>query len=152
MDEFKLQMVNISNKRKTKRVAIAQGLVKTKRYVIEKLINNKLPKGNAIVCAKASGILAAKNASNIFPLCHPIEVTDVKIDIEVNLETESVSIQSTVITKARTGVEMEALISVAVAALTIYDMFKSIDRDVIISNIHLLKKTGGKGGTYVRTN
>lgn len=154
MDKLKIQselkMADVTQKNITQRTATAQATVHLKKETLEAIIKGKVPKGDVLTSAKLAGIMAAKKTSELIPLCHPLELTNVKINFKLN--KNSLNIQSQVCCIGRTGVEMEALLSVSVAGLTIYDMCKPVDRDIVISNIKLLKKTGGKSGTYIRHN
>ena len=144
----RIRMADVSGKDITKRAAIAEGKVFAERKTIEALAKGKVPKGDVLAAANISGIMAAKKTPELIPLCHPLEISNVKIDFKLN--KTSVTIRSEVSCLGRTGVEMEALTAVLVAALTIYDMCKPIDKEMVISNIRLLKKTGGKSGTWER--
>lgn len=141
-------MIDISSKKITERTAVAQGLIFLKPDVIKLIQARKIPKGDVLETAKIAGILAAKKTPEIIPLCHPIPIESVKIDFAVS--DNRIAITATVKGQAKTGFEMEALTAVSAAALTIYDMCKPLDKDIVISEIKLLKKSGGKSGTYVR--
>lgn len=142
-----MRMADVSHKPVTKRTAVAMAKVFMKKETLKRLARSDLPKGDAISCAKVAGIMAAKNVPSLIPMCHPLEITDASVDIDLN---SSVIIKSTVSCLGRTGVEMEALTGAAVAALTIYDMCKPVDKNMVISDVKLLKKTGGRSGTYER--
>lgn len=144
----RIRMADVSGKSITERVAIAEGKVFAGRKTMEALAKGKVPKGDVLAAANISGIMAAKKTPELIPLCHPLEISNVKIDFKLN--RASVTIRSEVSCLGRTGVEMEALAAVSVAALTIYDMCKPIDKAMVISGIKLLKKTGGKSGTWER--
>lgn len=141
-------MIDISLKRVTERTAVVEGKVYLKPGVVKLIKNNKIPKGNVLEAARIAGILAAKKTPEIIPLCHPIFITFA--DIEFSLQNKGVKITAVIKGEAKTGFEMEALTAASVAALTIYDMCKPLDKDIVISGIKLLKKTGGKSGTYIR--
>jgi cyclic pyranopterin phosphate synthase len=143
-------MVDVTDKKATLRVAVAQGVVTMKKTTFEKIENQTIKKGNVLETARISGIMAAKKTSELIPMCHPLNITHVKVDFSPDNATNSIRIEALVRTVDQTGVEMEALTAVSVAALTIYDMCKSYDREMTISNIYLLKKSGGKSGTFVR--
>lgn len=145
-----VRMVDVTDKKATLRVAVAQGVVTMKKTTFEKIENQTIKKGNVLETARISGIMAAKKTSELIPMCHPLNITHVKVDFSPDNTTNSIRIEASVRTVDQTGVEMEALTAVSVAALTIYDMCKSYDREMIISNIHLLEKSGGKSGTFVR--
>ncbi len=143
-----IRMADISEKPATKRAAVAEAIVCMKPATIKSLKAGTLPKGDPIACARVAGIMAAKKTPEIIPLCHPLEISNVKIEFKIL--KGSVIIKSEVSCLGRTGVEMEALTAVSAAALTVYDMCKPVDKDMVISEIKLLKKTGGKSGEYVR--
>ena len=145
-------MVDVTAKDATKRVATAKGTVRTGPEVIAMITANGLPKGDALATARIAGIMAAKRTSDLIPLCHPLAVTGVDIDFIVGGDEDpgAVDIVATVRTTDRTGVEMEALTAVSVAALTIYDMIKAVDRAASIDDIRVVHKEGGKTGTWTR--
>jgi cyclic pyranopterin monophosphate synthase len=145
-------MVDVSAKDATKRVAVAAGAVHTRPDVVALITANGLPKGDALATARVAGIMAAKRTSDLIPLCHPLAIAGVDIDFEVGGGDDPgcVTVTATVRTTDRTGVEMEALTAVSVAALTIYDMIKAVDRAAHIDDIRVLRKEGGKTGTWVR--
>jgi cyclic pyranopterin phosphate synthase len=140
------RMVDVSGKPATARQARAHAFVRISPAVVRKLPKN--PKGNPIEIARIAGIQAAKRASELIPLCHPLTLSHV--DVEVEVERDGVRIISSAATTARTGVEMEALAAAAVAALTIYDMTKALDKEIEIQDLYLLEKTGGKSGDFRR--
>jgi cyclic pyranopterin phosphate synthase len=140
------RMVDVSAKRETRRVARAQALVRIRPEVLEQLPKN--PKGNPLEIARIAGIAAAKKTSELIPLCHPLMLSHV--DVDVTVENNGVRIIASAATTAQTGVEMEALIAASVAALTVYDMTKALDKSIEITDIYLLEKTGGKSGAYRR--
>ncbi len=141
-------MIDIGKKNITRREAIVEGRIKLKRSVLSAIKRNKVPKGDVLNAARIAGILAAKKTPHIIPLCHPISVEH--IDIRFLFEKDSIKIEAVVCAAAKTGVEMEALVATSVAALTIYDMCKPMDKDMIICDMKLVKKTGGKSGVYIR--
>ena len=141
-------MVDISNKKVTSREASAYGEVILNPDVIKLIKDKKLPKGEVLNIAKYAGIMGAKKTSELIPLCHPIGLN--YIDLKLKVKKDRITIESKVKAEAKTGAEMEALSAVAVAALTVYDMCKSVNKDIEISKVQLLKKSGGKSGTYVR--
>lgn len=141
-------MVDIGDKEVTLREAVVEGLIILKPKVLLAIKKDKIPKGNVLEAAKLAGIFAAKKTSGLLPLCHPIPID--YVGIEFSLSKDRIKINTTVRGRARTGVEMEAFTAAAVAALTIYDMCKALDREGTISAIRLIKKTGGKSGTYIR--
>jgi cyclic pyranopterin phosphate synthase len=140
------RMVDVSAKSPTKRTARAHAFVKMQPSVIAQLPSN--PKGNPLEIARVAGISAAKRTSDLIPLCHPLMLSHV--DVEVTLEDNGVRIISSVATMAATGVEMEALTAAAVAALTVYDMTKALDKGIEIQELYLMEKTGGKSGDFRR--
>jgi len=142
-----VRMVDVSNKKATARRARAAGFIRMSREVLRKLPEN--PKGNPLEVARIAGIQAAKQTSTLIPLCHPLPLSHV--DVRLQAVSGGIEIEASVATKAVTGVEMEALTAVAVAALTLYDMCKAVDKSMTITDICLLEKTGGKSGTYRRT-
>lgn len=143
-----MQMVDISLKQVTKREAVAEGTVFLKPAVVRLIQYKRIPKGNVLEAARIAGIFAAKKTPALVPLCHPIPITS--MGIEFILTHTKVRILTTVKGEAKTGFEMEALTATAIAALTIYDMCKPLDQDIVISEIKLLKKGGGKSGVYIR--
>jgi cyclic pyranopterin phosphate synthase len=138
------RMVDVSEKKDTRRTAVAQAFVKIRPAVLKKLPRN--PKGDPLEVARFAGISAAKRTAELIPMCHPLLLTHV--DVSANVEKRGVRICSTVATTGPTGVEMEALTAAAVAALTVYDMTKALDKTIEIQDIHLIEKTGGKSGDY----
>lgn len=139
-------MVDVTGKDATKRTAVASGVLQTRPDVIELIAAGGLPKGDALATARIAGILAAKRTSDLIPLCHQLALTGV--DVEFNVGTTEVAITATVRTTDRTGVEMEALTAVSVAALTLYDMLKAVDPAAVIGAVHVVRKEGGKTGTW----
>ena len=139
-------MVDVTAKTATKRTAVAQGVVRTRADVIDLIAGGGLPKGDALPTARVAGIMAAKRTSDLIPLCHQLALTGVDVDFAV--DNTDVTITATVRTTDRTGVEMEALTAVSVAALTVYDMIKAVDPAARIEDIHVLRKEGGKTGTW----
>jgi cyclic pyranopterin phosphate synthase len=145
-----IHMVDIGDKADTLRKAEAFARVIVSKELLLKLTENKLTKGNALTTAKIAGIQAAKKTADLIPLCHPIPITNISLETDIIKERSAVEIKSTVQTYYKTGVEMEALTAVAVAALTIIDMGKSVDRNIVIESINLLSKSGGKSGKWQR--
>ena len=143
-----VKMIDVANKKVTKRIAIAEAFVNLNKSTKEKIYKDKIIKGDVISVAKTAGILAAKKTSDIIPLCHQIPLNSVEIEIVNKLE--GLLVVSKCNSSSKTGVEMEALLSVTVTALTIYDMCKSIDKSIEITKIRLLSKKGGKSGNYKR--
>jgi cyclic pyranopterin phosphate synthase len=144
-------MVDVTDKEPTLRVAVAQGVVSMNLETFEKIRDQSVKKGNVLETARIAGIMAAKKTSSLIPMCHPLLISHIAVDFYPDKEAGSIRIEASVRITGRTGVEMEALTAVSVAALTIYDMCKSYDRNMTISDILLLKKSGGKSGNFVRT-
>jgi cyclic pyranopterin phosphate synthase len=140
------RMVDVSAKPETRRTARAHAFVYVRRAVLRKLPAN--PKGNPLEVARIAGIMSAKRTSEMIPLCHPLPLSH--IDVDLKIEPAGIRITSTASTTAQTGVEMEALTAAAVAALTVYDMTKALDKSIEIQDLYLLEKTGGKSGEYKR--
>jgi cyclic pyranopterin phosphate synthase len=140
------RMVDVSAKVETRRTARAQAFVKMRPGVLKQLTKN--PKGNPLEIARIAGVSAAKKTAELIPLCHPLLLTH--IDVEARIANGGVRIESSVTTTAQTGVEMEALTAAAVAALTVYDMTKGLDKSIEIADLYLLEKTGGKSGAFRR--
>ena len=141
-------MVDVGEKPPTKRKATASGVVRMQKSTLDLIVQGGLAKGDALAVARVSGIMAAKKTPDLIPLCHPLPISSVKIDFATT--ENSVKIIAIVATTAPTGVEMEALTAVSVAALSLYDMIKAVDRSAIIEQILLEEKSGGKSGHYVR--
>ncbi len=142
-----INMVDISGKQNTKRVALASVSFIAPKNVLQKIKTSKLPKGDCLNAARVAGILAAKNTAAIIPLCHPLQISFVRIDFE--FAKNRLMIYATVKADYATGVEMEALTACVIAALTIYDMAKTETKDITITDLKLLKKSGGKSGDYL---
>src|SRR5262249_47866776 len=140
------RMVDVSAKAETRRVARAQAFVRIRPAVLKQLPRN--PKGNPLEIARIAGIAAAKKTSDLIPLCHPLMLSH--LDVDVVVKKNGVHIWATAVTSAQTGVEMEAMTAAAVAALTVYDMTKALDKSIEIQDLFLLEKSGGKSGEYRR--
>lgn len=140
----KAKMVDISEKTESLRTAVAEGRITVGREIIKKILALKVKKGDVVAAAKIAGINAAKKTWELIPLCHQIRLTSIDIDFEISGKESKITVRSIVTGFDRTGVEMEALTAVSVSLLTIYDMCKSISKDMVIGKIELLKKTGGK--------
>lgn len=143
------RMVDVSGKKITERIAVAHAKITMKPETLRMIMNKKVVKGDVLGVARVAGIMAAKKTSGLIPMCHPLSLNSVKIDYEDNNQ-DSIEITSEVKISAKTGVEMEALTAASICALTIYDMCKSADRSMIISDVYLVKKSGGKSGDFVR--
>jgi cyclic pyranopterin phosphate synthase len=141
------RMVDVSAKTETRRMARAQAFVRIRPSVLRRLHEN--PKGNPLEIARIAGIAAAKKTSDLIPLCHPLMLSHA--DVDVTVEKRGVRIVATAVTTAQTGVEMEALTAASVAALTVYDMTKALDKSIEITDVWLLEKTGGKSGDFRRS-
>ena len=141
-------MVDINQKVSTDRVAIATGKIIMKANTLKKILNLEIKKGDVLNIAKLAGIMAAKKTDQLIPLCHSIPLSYVKVDLEPNIEESSVNITAEASLVGKTGVEMEALTAVSVAGITIYDMCKAIDKEMILTNIKLIHKSGGKSGEF----
>ena len=140
------RMVDVSAKPETRRTARARAFVRMSREMVRALVDN--PKGNPLEVARIAGIQAAKRTAELIPLCHPLPLTHA--DVEISVRRDGVRIEATVATTAQTGVEMEALTAASVAALTVYDMTKALDKGITIERVELMEKTGGKSGTWRR--
>lgn len=149
-DEGRIQMVDTSSKSATTRHAVASARVLMSGETVAALREHRTPKGDPLEAARLAGIMAAKRTAELIPLCHPLPLTHV--DVKATIEDFGVRLESSAATNAQTGVEMEALVAVSVAALTIYDMCKALDKGIIISDVRLETKTGGKSGDYKRTD
>ncbi len=142
-------MVDVSDKDKTERIAVAQGRIRMQPETLQKVIEGSHKKGDVLAVARIAGIQAAKQCSNLIPLCHPLMLSSIKVEIEPDPDNNCITIESTCKLNDRTGVEMEALTAVSVAALTIYDMCKAVDRGMVIEGIALREKKGGRSGHWV---
>lgn len=149
-DDGRIRMVDVGAKAETERRAVATGRITMSDAAFQAVRDGQGPKGDALKTAELAGIMAAKKTSDLIPLCHPLPITQAKIAISASLQASEFIIRAEVSTRGRTGVEMEALTAVSVAALTIYDMAKALDKSMRISDIVLEHKTGGKSGDYQR--
>ena len=145
-----VRMVDVSGKEPTLRVAVAQGVVSMSQETFEKILDQTVKKGNVLETARIAGIMAAKKTSELIPMCHPLNINHIAVDFFPDKSKNSIRIEAAVRAIDQTGVEMEALTAVSLAALTLYDMCKSYDRTMTISDICLLEKSGGKSGLFVR--
>lgn len=148
--EGRARMVDVSAKDDTKREAIAQGHILMKPETLQRIKTGQVAKGDVLGVAQVGGIMGAKQTSNLIPMCHPLLIAGVNVYFDLDEENNRVLIEARVKTTGKTGVEMEALTAVSVAALTIYDMCKAVDKEMVISDIRLIQKTGGKSGLYQR--
>ena len=148
-EQGRSRMVDVSEKAVTSREAVARGRIRMQPRTFEMIVNQEMTKGNVLEVARIAGIMGTKQTSALIPLCHPLNISSAQIAFDLHPETAEIEIEATVKITANTGVEMEALAAVSVAALTIYDMCKAVDRGMVISEIRLMKKTGGKGGAFL---
>lgn len=149
-EEGRAKMVDVGDKNETVRVAVAAGRIVVNDETFEKIKTGGMKKGDVLGTAQIAGIMAAKKTSDIIPMCHPLMLTGIDIKFELDENTPAVEIMAEVKCKGVTGVEMEALTAVSAAALTIYDMCKAVQKDMVIEDIRLLSKTGGKSGEWRR--
>ena len=149
-EEGRAKMVDVSEKFDTVREAVAIGSVSMKRETLERIKEGTISKGDVLAVAQVGGIMGAKNTPQIIPMCHPIMISGCDISFRIDFENTKIEITATTKTVGKTGIEMEALTAVSTAALTIYDMCKAIDKEMVINNIMLIKKSGGKSGAFER--
>ena len=147
-EEGKARMVDVSQKEATIREAIACGSISMKRETFRMIMDRRITKGDVLEVAQVAGIMGAKRTADLIPMCHPLNITNVEIHFSPSRGENKIEIEARVKTKGQTGVEMEAFLAVSTAALTIYDMCKAVDRGMVISDIHLVEKRGGKSGTF----
>jgi len=145
------EMVDVSDKASTDRIAIAEGIITMQTETLELIMQGGHKKGDVLGIARIAGIMAAKKTSELIPLCHPLMISKISVDLTPLASANAVSCQATVKTTGQTGVEMEALTAVQIALLTIYDMCKAVDRAMTIENVGLKKKSGGKSGEWLKT-
>jgi cyclic pyranopterin phosphate synthase len=143
------RMVDVGRKEPTARQAVARGFVYMQASTLQAIVDQQVAKGDVLQVARIAGIMAAKQTASLIPMCHPLEITTVEVDLVPEPETSRVRLEARVRNIGRTGVEMEALTAVTVAGLTVYDMCKSLDRGMCLSEVALLYKSGGKSGVYV---
>ncbi len=143
------KMVDVGGKKETEREAVAVGKVKVSPETLSLIKEGNVPKGDVLSISRLAGIMAAKKTHELIPLCHPLKLTQVDVDISLNFKESTVEIRSTVKAVDRTGVEMEALTAVAVSALTVYDMCKAVDKRMVIEGVHLERKKGGRSGEFI---
>jgi cyclic pyranopterin monophosphate synthase len=143
------RMVDVSGKPETLRTARAKGVIRMSPEALEAIQTNKLAKGDVLAVARVAGIMAAKHTASLIPLCHPLTLEDVQVDLSTDVALPGVRAESRVQTTGRTGVEMEAIVAVTIALTTVYDMAKSADRSMTIGDISLIEKTGGRSGTFI---
>lgn len=150
-EKGRAKMVDVSQKDITAREAIARGVVKMKPQTLSLIKKGGLAKGDVLAVAQVAGIMGAKKTPDLIPMCHPLQITGVNFSFELNEKESAIVIEAAVKTNDRTGVEMEALTAVCIAALTVYDMCKAVDKEITITDVYLVKKTGGKSGTFLRS-
>jgi cyclic pyranopterin phosphate synthase len=148
----RVQMVDVGEKPDTERVAVAKGEITMRPETLRLIAEGGTPKGDVLTTAQIAGIMATKRTPDLIPLCHPLQLTKVDVDFEIDQADSRIEITATVRCRGKTGMEMEALTAVSVAALTIYDMAKAVDRTMRIGNIRLVRKSGGKSGDWRAEN
>jgi cyclic pyranopterin monophosphate synthase len=151
-DQGRAKMVDVSDKDVTQRIAVARGAVHMLPATLALILEEKIEKGDVFSVARIAAIMAAKKTSDLIPMCHPLNITSVKVELTPERDPARVEIEATVRVDGKTGVEMEAMTAVSVAGLTIYDMCKGVDREMFLSEIRLIRKSGGKSGTFARTD
>lgn len=151
-EQGRVRMVDVTEKAPTRRTAVAQAMIHMTAETLQRIVTGSVAKGNVLETARIAGVMAAKKTADLIPMCHPLNLTHVQVDFFPDPAACSVRIEATARIVDQTGVEMEALTAASVAALTLYDMCKAIDKAMTITDICLLKKTGGKSGTYLREN
>ena len=144
------KMVDVTDKSDTIREAVAQATVFMQKETLRRILDRQIEKGDVLGVAQTAGIMAAKKTADLIPMCHPLNITSVEMEFVPNKKASQIEVRAQVKITGKTGVEMEALVAVSVACLTVYDMCKAIDRGITISDIKLLRKSGGKSGRYVR--
>lgn len=148
-DQGRVRMVDVGEKPETERVAVAKGQVTMRPETLRLIAEKGVPKGDVLAVAQVAGIMAAKRVPDLIPLCHPLLLTKIDVEFDIDKEASRIEITATVRSRGKTGVEMEALTAVSVAALTIYDMAKAVERTMRIGEIRLVRKSGGKSGEIV---
>ena len=149
-EQGRARMVDVSEKEITSRIAVARGSVHMRPETLTLILEDKIEKGDVFSVGRVAGIMAAKKTPDLVPMCHPLNITSVEVELTPEENPARVEIEATVRVSGKTGVEMEAMTAVSVAALTIYDMCKAVDREMSIDEIRLVKKSGGKSGTFIR--
>jgi cyclic pyranopterin phosphate synthase len=150
--EGRARMVDVGTKIPTRRIALASGKLIMKPETLRRILDKRIEKGDVLGVARVAGIMAAKRTGEIIPLCHPLSIDTVEIDFQLDVKQSQMRIKTTVKSTGKTGVEMEALVATAAAALTVYDMCKAVDRGMKMAEVMLLKKSGGKSGRFIRKN
>ena len=149
-EQGRVRMVDVTAKDVTRRVAVARGVVTMRAETLAAIAEGQIPKGDVLAVARIAGIMAAKKTSELIPMCHPLNISGVEVQLTPRETPPSVEIEATVRITGQTGVEMEALTAVSVAGLTIYDMCKAVDREMTVGEVRLVHKSGGKSGTFDR--
>ncbi|HYY24729.1 MAG TPA: cyclic pyranopterin monophosphate synthase MoaC [Candidatus Udaeobacter sp.] len=149
-DQGRARMVDVSEKEVTSRIAVARGSIHMRPETLELILEGKVEKGDVFSVARVAGIMAAKKTAELIPMCHTLNITSVEIELNPEKNPARVEIEAVVRISGKTGVEMEAMTAVSVAGLTIYDMCKAVDREMLVGEIRLIKKSGGKSGTFIR--
>lgn len=142
-------MVDVGGKAETLRIAVARGHITAHAETLRLIAEQKMKKGDVLEVARLAGIMAAKRTGELIPLCHPLALTSIRVELAIADDKSRIEIEAEIQTIGRTGVEMEALTAVSVAALTVYDMCKAVDREMVIADVRLVKKTGGKSGDFI---
>lgn len=145
------RMVDVGDKPITRRLAVAEGRIYMQPQTLQLIVSGGHKKGDVLAVARVAGIMAAKKTADLIPLCHPLSLTKIELDLQALPDENCVQCRATAETRERTGVEMEALMAVEIALLTIYDMCKAVDRDMTIDEVRLLEKSGGRSGTWKRS-
>ncbi len=148
MNKKGIRMIDVTAKKETERLAVAAARINMSAETLQDIKKQQVPKGDVLIVAQTAGIMAAKNAPNLLPLCHPLLLTSTSIEFKLHVKGSYIEITATVVGTGKTGFEMEALTAVSIAALTVYDMCKMLDKSMTITDIRLLKKAGGNSGTY----
>ena len=151
-EQGRARMVDVADKAVTRRVCVARGAVRMERSTVERIAEGRIPKGDVLATARIAGIQAAKRTGEWIPLCHPLPLDAVEVELAPEPDRGRVAIEATARAHARTGVEMEALVAVSAAGLTLYDMCKAVDREMVIEAVHLVSKQGGKSGHWQRAD
>lgn len=149
-EKGRARMVDVGAKDVTSRRAVARARLRTDESTLARILQGDLPKGDALAVARTAGILAAKQTSSLIPLCHPLPLSSVEIDFLAGEEAGVLEIEARVAVSARTGAEMEAMTAAAIAGLTVYDMCKAVDKAMVLTDVRLVAKSGGKSGDFVR--
>ena len=151
-EKGRVRMVDVTQKKPSQRTAVAQAIVHMTAQTFQQIAAGTVSKGNVLETARIAGVMAAKKTADLIPMCHPLNLTHVQVDFFPDAASHAIRIEVTARIFDQTGVEMEALTAVSIAALTLYDMCKAVDKAITITEVCLLKKTGGKSGTFVREN